>query len=97
MKILKVHPETVNRRTDNAMTKRKRTNNDLQTLHNKLNIEKWYRNKTGDELRYPERVRFGHFQQYFSYTVAISFIVGGNQSTRRKPLICHKSLTNLIT
>ena len=43
-----MHPETVNRRTDNAMTKRKRTNNDLQTLHNKLNIEKGYRNKTGD-------------------------------------------------
>jgi hypothetical protein len=59
LKIPNVHPETVNRRTDNAMTKRKRTNNDLQTLHKKLNIEKGYRNKTGDELRYPERVRLG--------------------------------------
>ena len=26
-----------------------------------------------------------HFQQYFSYIVAISFISGGNRSTRRKP------------
>ena len=35
------------------------------------------------------------FQQYFSYIVAVSFIGGGNQSTRRKPLTCRKSLTNL--
>ena len=27
-----------------------------------------------------------HFQQYFSYIVAVSFISGGNQSARRKPL-----------
>jgi hypothetical protein len=36
------HSEAVNRkRTDNTMTKRKRTNNDLQNtqLHRKLNIE----------------------------------------------------------
>ena len=26
-----------------------------------------------------------HFQQYFSYTVVVSFISGGNQSSRRKP------------
>ena len=26
-----------------------------------------------------------HFQQYFSYIMAVSFIDGGNQSTRRKP------------
>jgi hypothetical protein len=31
-----------------------------------------------------------HFQQYFSYIVAVSFIGGGNQSTRRKPLTCSK-------
>ena len=31
----------------------------------------------------------------FSYTVAVSFIGGGNQSTRRKQPTCHKSLTNL--
>ena len=36
-----------------------------------------------------------HFQQYFSYIVAVSFIGGGNQSTRRKPTTRHKSLTNL--
>ena len=33
-----------------------------------------------------------HFQQYFSYIVAVSFIGGGNQSTQRKPPTCHKSL-----
>jgi hypothetical protein len=38
-----------------------------------------------------------HFQQYSSYIMAVSFIDGGNQSTRRKPLICRKSLTNFIT
>jgi hypothetical protein len=36
----------------------------------------------------------GHFQQYFSYIVAVSFIGGG---TRRKPLTCCKLLTNFIT
>ena len=36
-------------------------------------------------------------QQYFSYIEAVSFIGGGNKSTRRKPPICHKSLTNFIT
>jgi hypothetical protein len=38
-----------------------------------------------------------HFQQYFSYIIAVSFISGGNQSTRRKPQTCRKSLTNFIT
>jgi len=28
------------------------------------------------------------------YIVAVSFIGGGNQRTRRKPPICRKSLTN---
>jgi len=37
---------------------------------------------------------YRHFQQYFSYIVAVSFIGGGNQSTRRKPPTCRKSLTN---
>ena len=37
------------------------------------------------------------FQQYFSYILVISFIGGGNQSTRRKPPTCQKSLTNFIT
>ena len=35
-----------------------------------------------------------HFKQYLSYTVAVSFIGGGN---RRKPPTCRKSLTNFIT
>jgi hypothetical protein len=35
-----------------------------------------------------------HFQQYFSYIVAVSFIDGGNW---RKPPTCRKSLTNFIT
>jgi len=30
-------------------------------------------------------------------TIFLSFIGGGNRSTQRKPLICRKSLTNLIT
>jgi len=33
-----------------------------------------------------------HFQQYFSYIVAISFIGGGNRRTRRKQSTCCKSL-----
>jgi len=35
---------------------------------------------------------YRHFQQYFSYIVAVSFIGGGNRSTRRKPQTCCKSL-----
>jgi len=31
---------------------------------------------------------------YFSYIVAVSFIGGGNRSTRRKPPTYRKSLTN---
>jgi len=31
-----------------------------------------------------------------SYTEAVSFIGGANRSTRRKPMICRKSLTNRI-
>jgi hypothetical protein len=38
-----------------------------------------------------------HFQQYFSYIVAVTFIGGGNRSTRRKPPTCRKSLTNFST
>jgi hypothetical protein len=38
-----------------------------------------------------------HLKQYFSYIVAVSFIGGGNRSTRRKPPTCRKSLTNFIT
>ena len=38
-----------------------------------------------------------HFQQYFSYIVAVSFIGGGNRRTQRKSLTCRKSLTNFIT
>ena len=36
-----------------------------------------------------------HFQQYFSYIVAVSFIDGGNWRTRRKSQTCRKSLTKL--
>jgi len=35
--------------------------------------------------------------QYFSYIVMVSFISGGNRSTRGKPLTCHKSQTKFIT
>jgi len=34
---------------------------------------------------------------YFCYIVAVSFIEGGNQNTRRKSPTCRKSLTNFIT
>ena len=43
---------------------------------------------------YKFRVR--HFQQYFNYIVAVSFIGGGNRSIRRKSTTCRKSLTNLM-
>ena len=36
-----------------------------------------------------------HFQQYFSYILAVSFIGSGNQSTRRYLLTFRKLLTNL--
>jgi hypothetical protein len=35
--------------------------------------------------------------QYISYIVAVSFIGGEKRNTRRKPLKCRKSLTNLTT
>jgi hypothetical protein len=38
-----------------------------------------------------------HFQQYFSYIVAISFIGGWNRRTRRKPPTSRKSLEDFIT
>ena len=40
---------------------------------------------------------YRHFQQYFSYIVAVSFIDEGNRSTRTKQPTCCKSLTNFIT
>jgi len=38
----------------------------------------------------------GHVS-YFSYIMVVRFIDGGNRSTRGKPPICRKSLTNFIT
>jgi len=40
---------------------------------------------------------YRHFQQYFNHIVAVSFIGGGNRTTRRKPSTCRKSLTSFIT
>ena len=37
------------------------------------------------------------FNAIVSYIVAVSFIGGGNRSTRRKPSTCRKSLRNFIT
>jgi len=55
--------------------------------------------KTGTSLVY--RVRLGYSVQqhfsYISYIVAVSFIGGGNQSTRKKLQTCCKSLTIFIT
>ena len=39
---------------------------------------------------------FNATKQYFNYIMVVSFIGGGNLSTRRKPPTCHKSLTNVI-
>ena len=36
----------------------------------------------------------GVLSTYFSYIMEVSFISGGNWSTRRKPPTCRKSLTN---
>jgi len=33
-----------------------------------------------------------NFQKYLSYVMAVSFISGGNRSTRWKPPACRKSL-----
>ena len=49
----------------------------------------WLRVRVYDLLR--------HYQQYFSYIVEVSFLGRVNLSTQRKPPICRKSLTNLIT
>jgi len=35
-----------------------------------------------------------HIQPYFSHIISVSFIGGGNRSTRRKPPTWHKSLTS---
>jgi len=40
---------------------------------------------------------YRHFHEYFSYIVAVSFICGGNQSTRREPQTYPKSLVSFIT
>ena len=37
-----------------------------------------------------------HFQQYFSYIVAVSFIGGGNRSTGRKPPTCLSQVTDIL-
>ena len=34
-------------------------------------------------------VNYRHFQQYFSYIVAVSFIGGGNRSTEKKLIRTH--------
>jgi len=39
----------------------------------------------------------GSYAATFFLLPIISFISGGNQSTQRKPPICHQSLTNFIT
>jgi hypothetical protein len=40
---------------------------------------------------------YRHFQQYFSYIMAVSFNGGGDRNTRRKLPTCRKSLTHFIT
>jgi hypothetical protein len=67
----------------------------------------YFRDRVGDTFRYNKFIDMAlwfmihgasrHFQQYFSYIVAVSFIGGRNRNTRRKPPTCRKSLTNFIT
>jgi len=53
---------------------------------------------TSNKTESTNYVLFGLWcQQYFSYIMVVSFIGGGNQSTRRKPPTCNKLLTNFIT
>ena len=40
-------------------------------------------------------IYYCHFQQYFSYIVVISFIGGGNRSTRTKPPTYRKVIDKL--
>jgi hypothetical protein len=40
------------------------------------------------------QVNYSHFQQYFSYILAVSFIGGGNWRTWKKTPICRKSLAD---
>ena len=37
-----------------------------------------------------------HFKHYFSNIMVVSFIGGGNRSTRWKPQTCREALTNLL-
>jgi hypothetical protein len=56
---------------------------DLATWYQRMKAQPWW----------PEcnKGLYHHFQQYFSYIVAVSFIGGGNRSTRRRiPLTCLK-------
>jgi hypothetical protein len=47
-------------------------------------------------VTYTCRVQLTHCQTIFqlTYIVAVSFIGGGNRSTQKKQLTCHKALTN---
>jgi len=79
-------------RESNTSQQKKKTT--ISKSHN-YNKTSGYNIKTALIKR--ERESYGvsrHFQQYFSYIVAVSFIGGGNLSTRRKPPTCRKSLTN---
>jgi hypothetical protein len=55
------------------------------TKYDSISVKTWKSNK---RLKvYYKRSVYGvkhHFQQYFSYIIEVSFIGGGNQSTRRK-------------
>ena len=69
------------------------------SIHSKTRSSLCIKRKDGGKIRV-RGLGLGwlcQFQQYFSYIVAVSFIGGENRSTWRKPLTCHKSLTNFIT
>jgi len=72
----------------------------VNILVNKAQLENYYttwRKITDRECSVGVMVFNSNFQQFFSYIVAICFIGGGFQTSRRIPLTCRKSKTNFIT
>jgi hypothetical protein len=54
-------------------------------------------NNTAEWVYHYLRNDYGYICIYKCICIMVIFIGGGNRSTRRKPLICRKSLTNFIT
>jgi hypothetical protein len=68
-------------------------------IHMECSVKSRY-TRTSLARRLPSRFNrllISHFQQYFGYIVAVSFIRVGNRSAWRKPPTCRNTLTNVIT